>query len=94
MAVGSAKHVIVVIAAGTIRDIFLIRFASVHLLRRRCISISRPAQAAVTATIAETIQNIGMLSLRVSVALRSALVGKASAGSISRVPLRGVFEGI
>ena len=99
MAVGTAKHIIVVSATGTKGKgglgIF-IRLASVHLLRRngRKRSISRPAQATVITAIAETIFIIGMLSFRVGVALRSTLVGKASAGNLSRVPFQGVFEGI
>jgi len=94
MAVGSAKHVVVVSTAGTIGDIFLIRFASVHLLCGSFSSISRPTQAAVTTAIAETILIIGMLSIRVCVTLRSTLVGKAPASGIRRAPLLGVFEGI
>jgi len=79
MAVGSAKHIIVVSATGTKGKggfgIF-IRLASVHLLRRngRKGGFSRPAQATVIAPIAETIFIIGMLSSRVGVALRSTLV--------------------
>jgi hypothetical protein len=74
MAVSSTKHVVVVFAAGTIGDIFLIRFASVHLLWGSSSSISRPAQAAVTAAIAEASLINGMLDIRVEVALRSTLV--------------------
>jgi hypothetical protein len=98
MAVGSTEHIVVVSATRTERKLGLVivRLTPVHLLRRsgQWRSISRPAQATVTAPVADTIFIIGMLSIRVGVALRSALVWKASAGSIRRVPLLGVFEGI
>jgi len=57
-------------------------------------SISRPAQAAVVASIAETIFIITVLSISVVVALRSALIGQASAGSIRGAPLLDVTERI
>jgi hypothetical protein len=99
MTVGAAKHIVVVGAARTIGKFgrsSVVRLASVHLLRRSgsCRIISRPAQATVIAPIAEAIFIIGMLSSRVGVALRSALVGKAPTDNFSRVPFQGVFERI